>query len=324
MPLHTHGDEKYQPATLLEGASEWDAMRIEHRRIGPGRQTCVRPECTELVHILSGQARVRRIGDGQLQEGMALPGTSWLVPAGTEETLLELDGSTECLLVFLPGKLVEDSALMDYEIDPDGARLAYAGGLADPTLAQIGALLRSRLGRANDPVDRLFADAIGTALAAHLIGNYLVGRWRPPARAPSLDPRRLRRVLELIETRLADPLTLDDLASEACLSPFHFSRLFRGATGRSPHRYLIDRRLEAAQAMLRKERKPLADVALDAGFGSQANFSRTFRKITGLTPGQYRDLHRAGRHSPPATTRTAATSATSFASSRNTGAPAPL
>ena len=116
--LNTHGDEKYRADTLLAEAGEWDRLRVEVRRIGAGRQNCVRPECTELVHILSGHAKVRRRGDGQLQEAMALPGTSWLVPAGTEEDLLELDGSTECLIVFMPDKLITESALHDFDIDP--------------------------------------------------------------------------------------------------------------------------------------------------------------------------------------------------------------
>jgi AraC family transcriptional regulator len=183
--LRTHGDWKYQSSTLRGGAAEWDGLRIEHRLIGPGTQNCVMPHCTELVYILSGQAKVRRTGDGQTQEGVARPGTSWLVPAGTHETLLELDGSTECLLVFLPARLLEDSALADYGIDPDKTQLAYAGGFADVTLAQIGSALHGLLGRDAQPIDRIFADGLRTALAAHLIGNYTVDHWRSSARAPS-------------------------------------------------------------------------------------------------------------------------------------------
>jgi AraC family transcriptional regulator len=292
MPLLVHSDEKYSSSTLVGGAAEWDALRVEHRQIGPGPQNCVSPECTELVYILSGQAKVRRRGDGETQEGMALPGTSWLVPAGTNETLLELDGTTDCLLIFLPGKLLEDSALADYGIDPGKTQLAYAGGFSDATLSQIGSALHGLLGRDAQPVDRIFADGLRTALAAHLLGNYTVDRWRPSVRGPSLDAKRLRRVLDFMEARLADDVSLDDLAREACLSPYHFSRLFSEATGQSPHRYLTALRVRAAQKMLMSENAALAEVALDAGFGSQASFARAFRKITGIAPGQYRDSQR--------------------------------
>ncbi|CAN7499684.1 helix-turn-helix domain-containing protein [Neorhizobium sp. LjRoot104] len=290
MPLLTHGDRKYQLSTLVGDAAEWEGLRVERRLIGPGSQNCVRPECTELVHILSGRAKVRRRGDGQMQEGIARPGTSWLVPAGTHETLLELDGAVECLLIFLPSRLLDESALADYGIDPDKTQLAYAGGFSDSTLSQIGANLHGLLGRDPSPIDRIFADGLRTTLAAHLIGNYTVDRWQHPARAPSLDPRRLKRVLDFIEAKLGDDIALEDLAREACLSPFHFSRLFHETTGLPPHRYVIERRIQAARKMLTSGQSTIAEIALDAGFGSQANFARTFRRITGLTPRQYRGL----------------------------------
>jgi AraC family transcriptional regulator len=291
MLLRTHGDHKYQSGTLLGSAAEWKALRVEHRRIGPGVQNCVRPECTELVQILSGQARVRRTGDGQTQEGIARPGTSWLVPVGTHETHLELDGSVECLVVFLPAKLLGESALIACGIDPAKAQLAYAGGFSDPTLAQIGATLRSLIGREIRPVDQIFADGLGTALAGHLIGNYTVDRWQPAARTHSLDAKRLQRVLDFVDARLACDISLDDLAREACLSPFHFSRVFQETIGLSPHRYVNERRIRAAQKMLSSRQPSIAAVAFDTGFGSQANFTRAFRRITGITPGQYRELY---------------------------------
>jgi AraC family transcriptional regulator len=189
----------------------------------------------------------------------------------------------------LPATLLEQSALADYELNADRIQLAYAGGLADPTLANIGALLHGLLGREIQPIDRIFADGLRTALAAHLIGNCTVDRWRPPARARSLDARRLWRVIDFIEARLADNISLGDLASEACLSPFHFSRLFRDATGLSPHRYVIERRIQRAQKLLACHQLSLVEIALDTGFGSQANFTRVFRKVAGVTPGQYRE-----------------------------------
>ena len=130
------------------------------------------------------------------------------------------------------------------------------------------------------------------ALSAHLVGNYCIDRWQPSARAPSLDAKRLRRVLDFIEARLTDDISLDDLAREACLSPYHFSRLFHEATGRPPHRYLSERRVQEAQRMLRSKGSSITEIALDTGFGSQANFARTFRKIAGVTPSQYREFHR--------------------------------
>ena len=97
-------------------------------------------------------------------------------------------------------------------------------------------------------------------------------------------------MIDFIEASLGTDIRLDELAAQACLSPFHFSRLFREATGLSPHRYVTDRRVQAARHELTHNDAPLVQIALDFGFGSQANFTRVFRKATGLTPGQYREL----------------------------------
>lgn len=290
MSLRTHGDIKYRTGERLGGVAEWDSLRLERRQLVAGAQAGVTAECTELVLILSGQSTVRRTGDGQQQEGLARAGTSWLVPAGTHESLLELTGSMETLHLFLPPTLLDQSALADYDIDPAKTRLAYAGGFADATLEHIGTALRGVLDRGAQPTDRIFVDGMRTALAAHLVGNYAADRWRPPAKAPALDPKRLRRVLDFVEARLAGEISLDDLAAEACLSPFHFSRLFHDATGLSPHRYVTDRRIQAAKEKLALRHSSQVEIALDCGFGSQANFIRVFRKATGLTPGQYRNL----------------------------------
>jgi AraC family transcriptional regulator len=292
MPLQTHGDVKYASSELLGGATDWDALRVEHRQVPAGAHHPVTSDCTELVLILSGQATVKRTGDGQKQQRLALPGTSWLVPAGTHETQLELDGPLGCLHLYMPATLLERSALADYDVDPGTLHLAYAAGVADPVMAHLGAALHGLIQRGIEPGDGLVADGIRTAIAARLLGHYTVDRWQPPARAPSLDAHRLKRVLDFVEARLGDDISLDDLAAEACLSPFHFSRLFRDATGKSPHRYLTERRIETAKRSLRADGASLAEIALDSGFGSQANFIRAFRKATGMTPGQQRALHR--------------------------------
>ncbi len=101
--------------------------------------------------------------------------------------------------------------------------------------------------------------------------------------------RRLQRSLDLIDSRLPSNISLDELAAAACLSPFHFCRLFRRAVGVSPHRYVTERRVRSAQTMLALRTASLAEIAYEGGFGSQANFTRVFRKLTGITPGRYRE-----------------------------------
>lgn len=284
-------DEKPSASTTLIAAASWTGLAVEHHRMVPGAHHRTPQMSTELTYILSGRSAIKRLSEGKMQQGLALPGTSWLAPAGAGEGLLEFGGEVECLIVKLAPQLLDDGAMLDHDIDPSRTQLVQGGGFADPAMSQICMAIRSLLGRPSQPVDRLFAEGLRTALTAHLLGNYTIDRWQAPQRQPVLEQRRLQRVLSYVEEKLGENISLDDLASEACLSPFHFARLFQQATGRPPHRYVVERRVAAAQEQLRRGRSSMAELALDTGFGTQANFSRVFRKLTGLTPRQYRDIH---------------------------------
>ncbi|MCW3797208.1 helix-turn-helix domain-containing protein [Sphingomonas sp. BN140010] len=99
---------------------------------------------------------------------------------------------------------------------------------------------------------------------------------------------RLKRVLNLIETHLGEPLRLADLAAAAGLSRMHFAAQFRRSLGVSPHEYLVRRRVERAQELLRETDLPLVEVALTVGFQNQAHFTTVFRRQADLTPGRWR------------------------------------
>jgi AraC-like DNA-binding protein len=100
--------------------------------------------------------------------------------------------------------------------------------------------------------------------------------------------RRLHRVLEFIDNHCDRPLSVEALAEVACLSKSHFARFFKAATGMSPHRLISERRIAYAKQLLEDPKKPVLNVALVCHFSSHANFCKTFRRVTGMTPGQYR------------------------------------
>lgn len=105
-----------------------------------------------------------------------------------------------------------------------------------------------------------------------------------------LSPRRLRRVTDFIEANLGDHLTLEMMAGIAGLSVFHFTRVFRNATGTSPYRYVIKRRMLRAQQMLMTDHYRIQDVALACGFSDHASFSAAFARARGVSPSRYRTL----------------------------------
>ena len=100
---------------------------------------------------------------------------------------------------------------------------------------------------------------------------------------------RLRAVVEYIEEHLDGGPSLVQLAAVARLSPYHFARQFKAATGLPPHQFVILRRVERAKQLLHAGTDlSLAEVALHAGFSDQSQLSRHFKRLVGVTPGQFR------------------------------------
>jgi AraC-like DNA-binding protein len=106
-----------------------------------------------------------------------------------------------------------------------------------------------------------------------------------------LNPRAMTRVVAHIEENLGEELTLGTLASVACVSRFHFARMFRLSTGYSPMAYVVRRRVERARLQLVQGYQRLSDLAAELGFCDQSHFTRIFRRMTGFTPGQYARRH---------------------------------
>src|ERR1700730_742090 len=129
------------------------------------------------------------------------------------------------------------------------------------------------------------------AAAARLVQKYVSpspAQAFPRITQGGLDRRRLSRVFAYIEAKLEGRLTLDSLASIACLSRFHFAQAFKAAINQSPHQYVSTKRLDRAKELLIRGDLSLVDIALALNFSCQANFTRAFRQATDQTPGQYR------------------------------------
>jgi AraC family transcriptional regulator len=136
---------------------------------------------------------------------------------------------------------------------------------------------------------RLAAESLANVLAVHLIRHVLAPRSPARGRDGTLPRGRLRAVVEYIEEHLDACPSLGQMAAVARLSPYHFARQFKAATGLPPHLYVIARRVERAKQLLQAGTGlSLAEVGADAGFSDQSQFSRHFKRIVGVTPGQFR------------------------------------
>lgn len=120
-----------------------------------------------------------------------------------------------------------------------------------------------------------------------------------------VDLAHLRRARDLIDRHYARPLDVPAMARAACMSPAHFSRKFRSAYGETPYSYLMTRRIERAQALLRQGLS-VTDTCFAVGCTSLGSFSSRFTEIVGQTPSQYRARdHRDLEVVPPCVARIA-------------------
>lgn len=159
--------------------------------------------------------------------------------------------------------------------------------LEDPVVAATGRALQEAVAQRSDA---LHAEALAQALALHLIYGRLLGGRRPspPRGHGALTGSALGRVLDHMHDHLATDLALDDLAALVPVSKFHFLRLFRQATGATPHRHLAGLRMERGAELLRSTQDSVQQVSSACGYASPGQFATAFRRHHGVTPTQYR------------------------------------
>jgi AraC-like DNA-binding protein len=116
-----------------------------------------------------------------------------------------------------------------------------------------------------------------------LLHNIPLEEPAPPNRG-GLSPARAHRICEYIQSNLSENISLEVLAELAGLSIHHFARAFKQTVGMPPHCYVLQRRIEHAQHMLRNTELPLSEIALSAGFSDQSHLARHFRRMTGVSP----------------------------------------
>jgi AraC family transcriptional regulator len=184
---------------------------------------------------------------------------------------------------------ISTAVLQDVADKDDGeVKLQSHWNLTDPRVkALMQALNAERI--AGFTTGQLYLDSIEIALADVLVRNYADERIATRQYRDGLPLLRLRRVKDFIEANLSANISLSSLAGESGYSRAHFAKMFRKATGMSPHRYILLRRVEHVRSLLERKDLTLVRIAVSCGFSSQSHMSKVFRDFTGLTPG---DVHR--------------------------------
>jgi AraC family transcriptional regulator len=160
-------------------------------------------------------------------------------------------------------------------------------GAVDPVLHRLTQVILPSLD-ASTTFSILFLDYFRLLICAHLAQRYSASLDISTRPRGGLAPWQKRRVAEMLAQHLDGTLLLKTLAGQCSLSVSHFARAFRRTFGTPPHQYLVLQRVERAKAILSRSDCALSEVSQRTGFSDQAAFTRTFKAVVGITPGQWR------------------------------------
>jgi AraC family transcriptional regulator len=205
------------------------------------------------------------------------PRTVTFSPAGAEHRNVFAEAASHCFTIDVPARWIERLGASSMVLrDP----VAFDGGALAPIAER---LLRE--GRHGDDSAPLIIEG----LVLEMIGS--AARNAREAGETKISPA-IRRARELLEAHFTEPISLSDVATATGRHPVYVATEFRRAYGETIGEFVRRLRVESACRDLADPERPLADVALAAGFANQSHFTRVFRRAVGLTPAAYRDLNR--------------------------------
>lgn len=233
---------------------------------------------------LGNPAQLTQKRDEFLHESIVQKGHSIFVPAGqpsywrseaseTDETMLHIHLNPK-----LVRQVAQNSAL-------DRIDLVNCFSKHDLRLYQIAMLLLSEL-KSGGIMGQLYVESLTQVLVIHLLRHYSTSTQNIAPQHGGLTDRQLRQAIDYVQAHLDRNLSLEQIAAAINISPTYFSRLFKRATGSSPHRYVIQQRVERAKELLKTTDLAIANIALQVGFSSQSHLTQHFKRLTGVTPKQ--------------------------------------
>lgn len=234
-----------------------------------------------LLLLIGQPVRLVQQRDSRLDDQWMGAGQILLVPAGMP-TLCRWDDTLNLLHVRIPQRALIEIAAESAFASPDRLELRNHFCARDP---QIEALVHALRAEVQSPAigRRLAIESLTNLLAIQLLRTYSNLVWHE-SRATRPSDMLLRRVTDHIDDNLHTDLALADLAAVAGVSPYHFTRIFKRATGLTPHQYVIQQRVERAKHMLLSTNQTVVDIAAAVGFYDQGHLSRHMRRLLGTSP----------------------------------------
>jgi len=234
---------------------------------------------------ISGGAQLYQERGGREWQQEVRPGHVIVTPAGAPKTWRRTGSGTLLVVSIPPSHLV---SVFERAGGKGGAtpRVRDEFCADDARLAELGRLIWAELSGERLGM-RIAIEAALDQVALQVIREHCTEEPAGTA-AVSIPPHKLRLAKAFIQENLANDLAVDAIARAVGMSACHFAHAFRAATGEPPHRYVMQRRMERAKALLRGSDLTLTDIAQRVGYSSASHFSVGFRKLTRVAPSDYR------------------------------------
>lgn len=238
------------------------------------------------LHIANPDLAELSLNDGKRRSRKMYPGLFTFIPAQCSAEWLWVE-PVELLGIDLSPALLEKTAIASGNKVPQQIELIDRFAIRDPFLEQlvfaIGAESENKAAN-----DRLYLESLQTVLVTHILRNHCSVSITAPSVSGKLSKGKLKLVVGYIQDHLDFNISLTELSEMVQLSPDHFRKLFKQSMGLSPHKYLLQCRIEKAKQLLADEQLTIAEIGRMVGFFDQSHFTNTFRRYTNYTPRQYR------------------------------------
>lgn len=264
----------------------WPGVKVGHFRMHPGEATNKYLNLHNIYIPLAGSFETSMVmAGGHIAHRKRTVGQASIVPVGKQYSAFWTEELEDLGIQLDPDFVAQRAREL---VQTDRIDLINDCDIGDPLVHQIGRSLAAEVD-SGAPGGSIYAESLVNTLVAHMLRHYSSAGERFQHHLGGLPKHKLRRVTEFIEENLEHDLTLAEIAEIADLSPFHFARAFKQATGSTPIQFLTRRRIDLAKRLLVESELPIVEIGLRAGFKNQSHFTTLFRKITAMTPKAYRN-----------------------------------
>ncbi|TPL46530.1 helix-turn-helix domain-containing protein [Mesorhizobium sp. B2-4-6] len=276
-----------QHRTLAHQCGSWGQVRVDMvKRTGLKRQE-TKIFCPGHVFLLNLHGTARNgenfVNGRRISFSPRHPGSVVFMPAGNDWTGWdEGDETASFLLVSIEQEFAQEmfGEAARYRQTALSPSIGFRDGLVEMALQRIAIELKQP-----DPISAAMVESQAKQLLVQMVR--LNGAYQEPLKG-GLSSFDLKHTMEMMGSLSGENLTLAALARELGVSRFHFCRAFKQSTGKTPHAFIAQRRLEKSSGMLRSTNLSATEIALECGFGSSSHFTNAFRQAFGVSPMEFR------------------------------------